>query len=158
MVAKRTPENPVTAVASAKVNPKVFSRLITGKEIDYQYSITINGEDQIVRRTAKPSGITKSFSGETVSSFNSFRKGLSKDVSSIKIVNTSDYDLVGRRQQLATGRLGFAGLCRRAGCGGNHVSRSVVSSPPRSKGWKGLFILCSKTPNSFSSRVSLGIS
>jgi hypothetical protein len=68
--------------------------LITDRTIDYQYSISVNGRNQVVQRTARPSKITKSISGEKVSSYNSFLKGLSNEISSIRITNTSDYDLL----------------------------------------------------------------
>ena len=73
---------------------KVYSRLVTDKSVDYQYSISVDGENQIVSRTAKPSKITKSISGENVSSYNSLLKNLSESVSAIRITNTSEYDLL----------------------------------------------------------------
>ena len=68
--------------------------MVTDKSVDYQYSISVDGENQIVSRTAKPSKITKSISGENVSSYNSLLKNLSESVSAIRITNTSEYDLL----------------------------------------------------------------
>jgi hypothetical protein len=68
--------------------------MVTDKIIDYQYMISIDGDSKTVDRTTKPSAITKSISGEKVSSYNSFLKELTKAVSSIRITNTSEYDLL----------------------------------------------------------------
>jgi hypothetical protein len=73
---------------------KIYSRVVGDKKVDYSYQLTTKTGVSSVKRVAKPSGVSKTYEGETVSKYNLKRV---QDGSKIdRVINSSNLPLLFR--------------------------------------------------------------
>lgn len=74
----------------------IVSRLLSpqNEKVEYDYLLEIDDEKETIRKNAKLSSVTKTVSGETVSSYNKISLNLKNAIKQIKITNLSQNKLL----------------------------------------------------------------